>query len=96
MSLSASEFGWIGKIFGANVGSTITAQIIAFNVSQYALAMIAIGFATRLAAKTDKAKHYGTMLTGLGLVFFGMGIIGEAMLPLRTYQPFLDLMVAME
>ena len=86
----------IGVIFGANVGSTITAQIIAFNVSQYALAMIAIGFTVRLAAKTDKLKHYGTMLTGLGLVFFGMGIIGEAMLPLRSYQPFLDLMVAME
>ena len=86
----------IGVIFGANVGSTITAQIIAFNVSQYALAMIAIGFSLRLVARTDKVMHYGTMLTGLGLVFFGMGIIGEAMLPLREYQPFLDLMVAME
>ena len=86
----------IGVIFGANVGSTITAQIIAFNISQYALAMIAIGFIIRLAAKSEKAKHYGTMLTGLGLVFFGMGIIGEAMLPLRDFQPFLDLMVAMK
>ncbi len=86
----------IGVIFGANVGSTITAQIIAFNISQYALAMIAVGFITRLAAKTEKVKHYGTMLTGLGLVFFGMGIIGEAMMPLRGHQPFLDLMVAMK
>ncbi len=86
----------IGVILGANVGSTITAQIIAFNVAQYALAMIALGFAIRLAAKTDQFRHYGTMLTGLGLVFFGMGIIGEAMNPLRDYQPFLDLMVAME
>lgn len=86
----------IGVIFGANVGSTITAQIIAFNVAQYALAMIAVGFTIRLAAKTEQFKHYGTMLTGLGLVFFGMGIIGEAMNPLRDYQPFLDLMVAME
>lgn len=86
----------IGVIFGANVGSTITAQIIAFNISQYALAMIAVGFTIRLAAKAEAIKHYGTMLTGLGLVFFGMGIIGEAMLPLREFQPFLDLMVAME
>ena len=86
----------IGVIFGANVGSTITAQIIAFNVAQYALAMIAVGFIIRLAAKADKVKHYGMMLTGLGLVFFGMGIIGEAMMPLRGFQPFLDLMVAME
>jgi len=86
----------IGVIFGANVGSTITAQIIAFNVAQYALAMIAVGFIVRLAAKSEKVQHYGTMLTGLGMVFFGMGIIGEAMLPLRDFQPFLDLMVAME
>lgn len=92
MSLTQS----IGVIFGANVGSTITAQIIAFDVAQYALAMIAVGFTIRLAAKTDKVTHYGTMLTGLGLVFFGMGIIGEAMNPLRDFQPFLDLMAAME
>ena len=92
MSLTQS----IGVIFGANVGSTITAQIIAFNVSQYALAMIAAGFAMRLAAKSEKMQHYGSMLTGLGMIFFGMGIIGDAMLPMRSYQPFIDLMVRME
>jgi phosphate:Na+ symporter len=92
MSLTQS----IGVIFGANVGSTITAQIIAFNVSQYALAMIAAGFAIRLTAKTEQVRHYGSMLTGLGMIFFGMGIIGDAMLPMRSYQPFVDLMVRME
>ena len=92
MSLTQS----IGVIFGANVGSTITAQIIAFNVSQYALAMIAAGFAMRLAAKTENMKHYGSMLTGLGMIFFGMGIIGDAMLPMRSYEPFIDLMARME
>lgn len=92
MSLTQS----IGVIFGANVGSTITAQIIAFNVSQYALAMIAVGFAMRLTAKSEKMQHYGSMLTGLGMIFFGMGIIGDAMLPMRSYQPFIDLMVRME
>ncbi len=86
----------IGVIFGANVGSTITAQIVAFNVTQYALAMIAVGFVIRFAAKSDRGSHYGSMLTGLGLLFFGMGIIGDAMSPLRSYQPFLDLMVRME
>mgnify|MGYP001556980578 CR=1 FL=1 len=92
MSLTQS----IGVIFGANVGSTITAQIIAFNVSQYALAMIAAGFAMRLIAKTENMQHYGSMLTGLGMIFFGMGIIGDAMLPMRSYQPFIDLMARME
>ena len=92
MSLTQS----IGVIFGANVGSTITAQIIAFNVSQYALAMVAAGFAMRLIAKSEKMQHYGSMLTGLGMIFFGMGIIGDAMLPMRSYPPFIDLMARME
>ena len=92
MSLTQS----IGVIFGANVGSTITAQIIAFNVAQYALAMIAAGFAIRLTAKSEKMQHYGSMLTGLGMIFFGMGIIGDAMLPMRSFQPFIDLMARME
>jgi phosphate:Na+ symporter len=41
-------------------------------------------------------RHYGTMIMGLGLVFYGMGVMGEAMTPLRSYPPFLDLMIRME
>ncbi|MCK4707438.1 MAG: Na/Pi cotransporter family protein, partial [Gammaproteobacteria bacterium] len=46
--------------------------------------------------KKDSIKHYGAMLMGLGLVFFGMSVMSNAMSPLRTYQPFLDLMIQME
>jgi phosphate:Na+ symporter len=86
----------VGVIMGANIGSTFTAQIVAFNVTQYALVMVAIGFFMLFTAKQDKTRHYGNMLMGLGLVFYGMGVMGEAMAPLRSYPPFLELMVKME
>ena len=92
MSLSQS----VGVIMGANIGSTFTAQIVAFNVTQYALVMVAAGFFMLFTSKQDKTRHYGSMIMGLGLVFYGMGVMGEAMTPLRSYQPFLDLMVKME
>lgn len=86
----------VGVIMGANIGSTFTAQIVAFNVTQYALIMVAIGFFMLFTARQEKMRHYGSMIMGLGLVFYGMGVMGEAMTPLRSYQPFLDLMVKME
>lgn len=85
----------VGVIMGANVGTTVTAQIVAFKVEEAALWMIAIGFLMIFASKQDKMKHYGSMLMGLGLIFFGMGMMGESMHPLRSYPPFLDLMVQM-
>ena len=90
MSLSQS----IGVIMGANIGTTVTAQIIAFKVTKYALAFVAVGFAMIFLGRQEKQKHYGGLLLGLGLVFFGMSIMSDAMLPLRDYPPFLDLMIS--
>ncbi len=92
MSLSQS----VGVIMGANVGTTITAQIVAFKVTKAALLMVGVGFSMLFMAKNERIKQYGTMLMGLGLVFFGMSVMSDAMAPLRSYQPFLDLMVRME
>lgn len=86
----------VGVIMGANVGTTITAQIVAFKVTKAALLMIGIGFTMMFAGKNERVKQYGTMLMGLGLVFYGMTVMSDAMKPLRTYQPFLDLMTQME
>ena len=91
MSLSQS----IGVILGANIGSTITAQIIAFKVSRFALLFVAVGFAAMALSRKEYVRHYGGMMFGLGLVFFGMAIMSDSMTPLRDYQPFLDLMVGM-
>ena len=86
----------VGIIMGANIGTTITAQIVAFKVTKAALLMIGVGFSMLFMSKNERTRQYGTMLMGLGLVFFGMSVMSDAMKPLRTYQPFLDLMIQME
>ena len=91
MSMSQS----IGVILGANVGTTLTAQIVAFNVERAALWMVAIGFLLSAIKKYESASQYGQMLLGLGLIFYGMGLMGHAMHPLRSYPPFLELMSQM-
>lgn len=92
MSLTQS----IGVIFGANVGTTVTAQIAAFHIGEEALPLIAIGFLMTGLLRTPAARHTGTAILGLGLLFFGMEIMGDAMRPLRTYEPFLNLMENLE
>ena len=91
MSLSQT----IGVIMGSNIGTTITAQIVAFKVTKYALLLVAIGFGMLFASKKEKIQQYGYMIMGLGMIFFGMGVMSGAMKPLRTYQPFLDMMTQM-
>ncbi|MBF0454283.1 MAG: Na/Pi cotransporter family protein [Magnetococcales bacterium] len=86
----------LGIIFGANIGTTITAQIVAFKVTKVALLMVFVGFSMSFIGSKEKIKQYGFMLMGLGLVFFGMSVMSGAMKPLRSYQPFLDLMISME
>ncbi len=86
----------IGVIMGANVGTTVTAQIVAFKVEEAALWMVAIGFLMMFTGKRERVKHYGSMLMGLGLVFYGMSLMGDAMDPLRSYDPFLQLMTRMD
>ncbi len=88
MSLSQA----IGVILGADIGTTITAQIVAFKVTKYALALVFIGFAFIFAGKSEKAKHYGGLIMGLGMIFFGMGVMSDGMYPLRAYEPFIALM----
>lgn len=86
----------IGIIMGANIGTTFTTQIIAFNIAQYSLLLVAVGFAIFSMGRRDRTRKSGLTILSLGLVFFGMGIMGSAMTPLRGYPPFLSLMARME
>ena len=86
----------VGVIMGANIGSTVTAQLLAFNLSAYALGPVAIGFFMNYTAKRERVKYYGMMILGLGLVFYGMGLMGTAMTPLRTFEPFVDVLRTLE
>ena len=92
MSLSQA----VGIIFGANIGTTITAQVIAFKVTKYALLMVAGGFSMLFISSREHIRQYGAMLMGLGLIFFGMQLMSNGMKPLRSYGPFLDLMAHMD
>jgi phosphate:Na+ symporter len=82
----------IGVIFGANIGTTITAQIIAFKVTKFSLLLVAVGFVMDFAGKRETVKHYGSLIMGLGLIFFGLAIMSSGMKPLRSYEPFILLM----
>jgi phosphate:Na+ symporter len=92
MSLAQS----IGIIMGANIGTTVTAQLIAFKITHYSLLLVAIGFFTLFCSKNEKARHYGHMIMGLGLVFFGMLLMSDGTKPLRSYQPFMEMMQQMD
>jgi phosphate:Na+ symporter len=82
----------VGVIMGANIGSTVTAQLLAFNLSAYSLGPVAIGFFMLFTAKQEQVKYYGMMIMGIGLVFYGMGLMSDAMVPLRSYDPFLEIL----
>jgi phosphate:Na+ symporter len=88
MSLSQA----IGVILGADIGTTITAQIVAFKVTKYALLLVGVGFSLIFLGKKDNIKQYGHLIMGLGLIFFGMGVMSDGMHPLRSYEPFIELM----
>ena len=85
----------VAVILGANIGTTITAQILAFKVTEIALPVLAVGFFVSILARREDWRQYGLIILGLGLVFFGMSIMSDAMKPLRTYEPFLNFMVSL-
>ena len=82
----------IGVILGANVGTTVTAQIIAFQVYKYGLLLIAAGFFTEVLGRRERIRQWGTATMGLGLIFFGMELMSIATGPFREWPPFIDLM----
>lgn len=86
----------IGVIMGAGIGTTVTAQIIAFKVTEYALVAVIIGFVMEFFFQNSRIRRYGMMVLGLGLVFYGMNMMADATLPLRSYKPFIDLLARMD
>ena len=86
----------VAVILGANIGTTITAQILAFKVTALAMPVLSVGFFISFLAPQKPVREYGRILLGLGLVFFGMAIMSDAMKPLRSFQPFLDFMQSLD
>lgn len=81
---------WI--IMGANIGTTITGQLIAMDVGMMAPLFAFVGVVMIMFLKLPKAQHFGQILAGLGVLFIGMEMMGDAMLPLQESQAFISLM----
>jgi phosphate:Na+ symporter len=81
----------ISVIIGANIGTTITVQIVAFRLDKYALPAIGIGLAISMLAKRKNLKYFGQILLGFGIIFLGLKIMSDSVSPLRNFPPFLKL-----
>ena len=78
----------ISIIFGANIGTTMTAQLIAFKLSDYIYLIIIVGFLLYFFAKKERIKSIGATIFGFGLLFDGIEIMGSVMKPLATSPVF--------
>jgi len=86
----------LGVILGADIGTTVTAQLIAFKLTDYALLMISVGFGLRMCSKSENIKNIGEVILGFGILFFGMKLMSDTMKPLRDYPDFINLLKGLE
>jgi len=86
----------IGVIIGAALGTTITIQLVAFNITDYSLLMIAAGFSIQFLSKTTRLKNIGQTILGVGILFFGLYIMSNSIVPLKTYAPFANYLLKLE
>lgn len=82
----------VSVVAGANIGTTITAQIVSFRLEKYALPAIGIGFIINFLAKKRSYKYFGQILLGFGILFLGLHTMSQAVRPLRDYAPFINLL----
>ena len=90
--MSLNQAVWI--IMGANIGTTITGQLIALDVGALAPLIAFIGVVLVVFVKNKKLQHIGGIVAGVGVIFIGMGMMRDAMLPLRDEPEFIQLMTS--
>ena len=86
----------IGVIMGANIGTTITAQITAFNLGAYAPMILCIGALVFLFVKNNTLKHTGSIIMGFGMLFFGISVIKSAIIPLSESEGFISFLSTLQ
>ncbi len=84
----------LGVIFGANIGTTITAQLIAFKLTDYALPVIGLGVLTMIFSRKKSHKHIGEFLLGFGVLFLGLSILTSVIKPLGQYPLFNNILLS--
>lgn len=92
--MTLSQAVWV--IMGANIGTTITGQLIALDIGAIAPLIAFISVAVILFSKNDKVKHISSIFAGLGVLFIGMDMMGEAMEPLQSSPAFLNIMTTFQ
>ncbi|MGN0395822.1 MAG: Na/Pi cotransporter family protein [Coprococcus sp.] len=85
---------WI--IMGANIGTTITGQLIALDIGEIAPLIAFAGVAAIVFLKNEKVKHIGEIMAGLGVLFIGMDMMSSAMKPLEASENFISLLTKFE
>lgn len=81
----------ISVILGANIGTTMTAQLMAFKISDYIWLIVFVGFMISFIAKKDKIKNIGNTIFAFGVLFVGIETMGSVMKPLATSPIFLEM-----
>lgn len=81
----------ISIIFGANIGTTMTAQIIAFKISDYIFLIIFVGFLISFLSRSERIKNIGLTIFAFGLLFLGIDTMGNVMQPLANSPVFTEL-----
>lgn len=83
----------LGVLLGANIGTTLTVQLISFSLQDYALFMTGVGAGIRFFGKKDRTIYFGRLILGFGLIFLGMKFMGASVDPLRHNAQFLSYFV---
>ena len=83
----------VGVVMGANIGTTITAQLIAFNIGQYAFLFIILGVTLLFIRKSKTMEHWSQILIGFGLLFVGLNVMGNSVSPLQNSITARNLMI---
>lgn len=86
----------LGVILGANIGTTISSQIIALDIERYSPAVLAVGLLLHAFGRRESWRHAGIAIFGMGLVFFGLGQMGAAVAPLQESGRFVEWMARLE
>jgi phosphate:Na+ symporter len=85
----------LGIILGASIGTTFTVQLIAFKFTDYALFFVGLGAFLKLFGNSERWKNIGQAILGFGFLFYGMVLMAEAMLPLRSYSFFVNTLITL-
>lgn len=87
--MTLNQAVWV--IMGANIGTTVTGQLIALDVSAVAPLITFVGVVMTVFLKSEKAQHFGNIVAGLGVLFIGMNMMSSAMEPLQDSPAFTKL-----